>query len=86
MPNKQNLIGNELMKKTHLIMRLRLVSLFGLCAITIFASTAFAQAVDEDIVIVANGNILTMNPDQPTASAMAVKDGKILAVGNLSAV
>lgn len=74
------------MKKTHLIMRLRLVSLFGLCAITIFVSTAFAQTVDEDVVIVANGNILTMNPNQPTASAMALKEGRILKVGDLVAV
>jgi predicted amidohydrolase YtcJ len=62
------------------------ILLLGLYTITIFVSTAFAQVADEDVVIVANGNILTMNPDQPTASAMAVKDGKILAVGNLAAV
>jgi predicted amidohydrolase YtcJ len=73
-------------KKQLLPRRLRLVSLSGLCAIIIVVSTAFAQTVDEDIVIVANGNILTMNSNQPTASAMAVKDGKIIAVGNLAAV
>lgn len=47
---------------------------------------AYAQTVDEDVVIVANGNILTMNDDQPTASAMAVHEGKIIAVGDLEAV
>ena len=73
-------------KKQLLIMRLRLVSLSGLCAIAIFVSTAFAQTVDKDVVIVANGNILTMNPNQPTASAMAFKEGKILEVGDLAAV
>jgi predicted amidohydrolase YtcJ len=45
-----------------------------------------AAGVDESPVIVANGSILTMNPDQPTASAMGVKDGKIAAVGDLAAV
>jgi predicted amidohydrolase YtcJ len=49
-------------------------------------STALARTVDEDVVIVANGNILTMNPQQPTASALAAKDGKIVAVGDLAAV
>ncbi|MBT8341540.1 MAG: amidohydrolase [Desulfatitalea sp.] len=41
---------------------------------------------DKDIVIVANGNVLTMNDKQPNASAMAVKDGKILAVGDLASI
>jgi predicted amidohydrolase YtcJ len=49
-------------------------------------ATALAQGADEDVVIVANGNILTMNADQPTASAMAIKEGKIVAVGNLASV
>jgi len=46
------------------------------------------QTVDEDMVILANGNILTMNSEQPTATAMAVevKQGKIIAVGDLAAV
>jgi len=45
---------------------------------------ASPQTIDEDMVVLANGNILTMNPKQPTASAMAVevKQGKIVAVGN----
>ncbi|MBW2510026.1 MAG: amidohydrolase [Deltaproteobacteria bacterium] len=50
------------------------------------ATSVCAESVDDDVVIVANGNILTMNPDQPTALAMAVHDGKILAVGELAQV
>ncbi len=53
---------------------------------TILVSTTFAQTVDEDVVILANGNILTMNSDQPTASAMAIKEGKIIVVGDLAVV
>ena len=60
--------------------------LLGLCTTAILVSTAFAQTGDKDVIIVANGNILTMNANQPTASAMAVKEGKILAVGDLAAV
>lgn len=63
-----------------------LVLLFVTGTTAIAASKASYQAVDEDPVIIANGNILTMNPAQPTASAMAFKDGKILAIGDLSAV
>ena len=28
-------------------------------------------------------NIITMNPDQPRATAVAVRDGRVLAVGRL---
>jgi predicted amidohydrolase YtcJ len=45
-----------------------------------------ATGVDQDVVIVANGNIITMNSEQPKASAMAFQNGKILAVGDLAAV
>lgn len=58
------------------------VLLFSLCR---FASAATEYA-DQDPVILANGTILTMNAVQPTASAMAVKEGKIIAVGDLAAV
>ena len=54
------------------------VLLIGLCMTTIPTSTAFAQTADEDVIIVANGNILTMNANQQTASAMAVKEGRLL--------
>ena len=43
-------------------------------------------AADGDVEIYANGNILTMNPRQPRASALAIRDGRILAVGSLAAV
>ncbi len=49
-------------------------------------STVLGDTVDQDVLIVANGNILTMNPDQPAATAMAVEDGRILAIGDLAAV
>lgn len=39
-----------------------------------------------DVVIIANANILTMNPKLPVAEAMALKGEKIIAVGNLNAV
>jgi len=62
--------------------------LVGLLMAFVFVSTTFSQTVDEDLVILANGNILTMNPKQPTASAMAVEvnQGKIVAVGDLALV
>ena len=49
------------------------------CAFVLLAGVQ-AQAVGVQIFI--NGNILTMNDEQPTAEAVAVKDGKILAVGS----
>ncbi len=61
-----------------------------LCALVILAGVqaqaARQETVDTDIVILANGNILTMNSKQPIASAMAIKEGKIIAVGDLSEV
>ncbi len=62
------------------------ILLFCFYTTIILVSTVFAQTVDENVVIVANGNILTMNPDQPTASAMAIEDGKIIEVGDLATV
>jgi predicted amidohydrolase YtcJ len=47
---------------------------------------ATAQATENGPAILANGNILTMNPDQPTASAMLIKEGKIAAIGDLDHV
>jgi len=65
-------------------MQVWFILFLGSYVTSILVPTAFAQAVDEDVVIYADGNLLTMNPDQPTASAMAVKQGKIIAVGDLS--
>ena len=55
-----------------------------LCVLMILSSAVLADA--DDVAIYANGNIITMNPKQPKASAMAVKDGRILAVGDLATV
>ena len=62
--------------------------IFFLCLGTtiMLISPAYAWTDDEDAVIVSNGNILTMNASQPTASAMALKAGKIIAVGDFEAV
>ena len=47
------------------------------------AGTTRAQVADS---IYAGGDIITVNDNQPTAEAVAVKDGKILAVGARSAI
>lgn len=47
-------------------------------AILFVASTSFAQSADK---IYVGANIVTMNDAQPTSEALAIKDGKILAVG-----
>lgn len=41
---------------------------------------------DSDKVIIANANILTMDPEQPNAEALAFENGKIIAVGDLESV
>ncbi len=48
----------------------------------IFASPAFAQSIADTIY--SNGPILTINDAEPTVEAVAVKNGRILAVGALS--
>jgi len=68
------------------IMLVGFLLFLGPHATTILVSRASAQTVDKDVVIFANGNLLTMNSNQPTASAMAIKDGKIIEVGDLAAV
>ena len=76
----------KMIKPQLFIMLVGFVLLLGPHTTTILVSSTSAQTVDEDVVIVANGNILTMNSNQPTASAMAIKDGKIIEVGDLAAV
>jgi hypothetical protein len=76
----------KMIKPQLFIMLVGFVLLLGPHAITILVSRASAQTVDEDVVILANGNLLTMNSNQPTASAMAIKEGKIIEVGDLAAV
>jgi predicted amidohydrolase YtcJ len=51
--------------------------LLSLC--NVFAALAFSQTAD---LAVTNARIYTVNPKQPRASAMAVRQGRILAVGD----
>ena len=55
-----------------------------LSALMFISGAALANV--ENVAIYANGHIITMNPKQPRASAMAVRNGRILAVGDLAAV
>ncbi len=60
----------------------------------LFISLPLLAACDEPVSlsretadrIFINGKILTMNPESPTAQAVAVKDGRILAVGSTNIV
>jgi predicted amidohydrolase YtcJ len=45
-----------------------------------------AQNIDESIILLTNGNIMTINHAQPNATAMAMKGGKILAIGDFAEV
>lgn len=47
------------------------------------ACSVSANAFDKADLIISGGNILTMDPQNPTAEAVAVRDGRILAVGAL---
>ncbi len=49
-------------------------------------AAGLACAGDPDISIYARGHILTMDPSNPAAEAMAVQDGRILAIGSLADV
>ena len=53
-----------------------------LLAITCFLLSASALAGNEAETIYYGGPVLTMNDDQPRAEAVAVSDGKVLAVGS----
>ena len=45
-----------------------------------------SQPVDEATDVYHNGTIVTMNPQQPSAGSVAVREGKILAVGSAAEV
>jgi predicted amidohydrolase YtcJ len=65
-------------------MKLPVTTLSGiaLLAAVLPAAPAEAQvAVDKDVSLIVGATIHTMNPSQPTADAMAVKDGILIAVG-----
>ncbi|MHC4996846.1 MAG: amidohydrolase, partial [Planctomycetota bacterium] len=63
-------------------MRLLSPGILTLAFVLFPVSSTFAQEIADTIY--SGGSILTMNDDQPTAEAVAVKDGRILAVGNLA--
>jgi predicted amidohydrolase YtcJ len=60
-------------------MKVAFASLFGL-ALAATAPASPARAQDADTVLL-NGKIVTLEAGQPLAEALAVRDGKILAVG-----
>ena len=63
-------------------MNLTLKTLFTLASVIIGMGSSTAAFADEIAdTIYHNGAIITINDDQPRAEAVAVKDGKILAVG-----
>ena len=58
-----------------------------LCAILLFSSwIANAEELKSADLIVVNARIYTVNEKQPWAEAMAVRDGKILAVGSTTTI
>jgi len=52
-----------------------------LCTACLVLSTQISLSAETADAIYHNGTILTINDAEPTAEAVAVKDGKILAVG-----
>ena len=59
----------------------------------VISSTTFAESRNDDaaipgrgIVLVVNADIVTMDPDKPSAEAMAVSGDRILAIGTESEV
>ena len=53
-------------------------ALISLCLFVVFQSSLATDSAD---TVFLNGVVLTMNDNQPTAEAVAVKDGEIIAVG-----
>ena len=53
-------------------------------ALTLFGSSVLAEQAAETIYL--GGSILTIDDQRPTAEAVAVRDGRILAVGNADTV
>ena len=57
---------------------------FAVAAFLIVAATTFAQSAKEpgaDLIVV-HGKVYTVNARQPWAQAVAVRSGKIIAVGD----
>jgi predicted amidohydrolase YtcJ len=59
-------------------------SALSLSLIVAFAGPGFAQEIADTLYT--GGAIITMNDEAPFAEAMAVKEGRILAVGQLSEI
>jgi predicted amidohydrolase YtcJ len=68
------------MKHLRLLQILRALALLS-SAFLFFAAVARGKQCSDADLIVRNGHIVTMNAAEPSASAMAVRDGKILAIG-----
>jgi predicted amidohydrolase YtcJ len=60
------------------------LSIATLLALTSFLVAPSAKSQDIADTIYSGGPILTINDDQPTVEAVAVKDGRIIAVGDLT--
>ena len=56
--------------------------LAGSAAAALGHSAAQAQAVDAVTLILRNGKITTLDPARPNASAVAIADGRFVAVGD----
>jgi predicted amidohydrolase YtcJ len=52
-----------------------------LCLIPLLTAAAFAQPAD---LVLSNGKIVTMNPAQPVARAMAIRGDRIVAIGTMA--
>lgn len=65
----------------------RALQTLAVIAIITFAGWIWLKpATAPEKLIFTGGSIITMNPDQPTAEALYIKDGRIAGVGSLSAM
>ncbi|MGH1435986.1 MAG: amidohydrolase [Lewinella sp.] len=55
--------------------------LFLFTSLLLFVTACKQEQVAADLILT-NADIYTVDPDQPTATAMAIKDGRILAIGD----
>lgn len=51
------------------------------CVILFYHRVSFGQCSQAPDLVIANANIITMNPIQPEAHAMAIRDGEVMAIG-----
>lgn len=76
-PSKNMLYLSGRIKKVHKRMR----NIF-LIALLLFSVACGQDTQEQADLILTNGHFYTVNPEQPRVEALAVKDGKILALGN----